>query len=386
MIEDEERYEGEDEEGTSGEEYQEDGNENDHEGESNSFIGEDDEDEEGGGTFIDATQAREEPSTTVAEPEQKKNRNGVYIIIILMLLIAGGFLGWKLSEKNQMINDCALGQDSLRTEIEGLNEMMYDQGLEVGEDVKTNLQNMLTMYNQMEVDNQDMADSINAQKEKIMTLMTELEDAKNDKGYYASKVYKLQKETEVLRSIMKDYIRTIDSLNVANGILTESLEETMNNLENTQSELTNVTEEKNELQDKVKTGSKLTAFGFATTGIKERNSGSYKETSRANACTHIRSCFTVGDNAIATPGNKNIYMRVITPGGTVLNSNQGNSFKTDGGQTLLYSDKKTINYQNQSTDVCIYYRLGGEDLDKGNYTAQIYADGVMIGSDNFVLK
>lgn len=385
MIEDEERYEGEDEEGNSGEEYQGDGNEGQHEEEeSTSFIGKDDEDE--GTTFIDASQASEEPTSTDTEPEQKKNRNGIYIIIILMLLIAGGFLGWKLSEKNQMINDCTLGQDSLRTEIEGLNEMMYDQGLEVGEDVKTNLQNMLTMYDKMEVDNQDMADSINAQKNKIMTLMTELEDAKSDKSYYASKVYKLQKETEVLRSIMKDYIRTIDSLNVANGILTESLEETMNDLENTQSKLTNVTEEKDELQNKVKTGSKLTAFSFATTGIKERNSGSYKETSRARSCTHIRSCFTVGDNAIATPGNKNIYMRVITPGGTVLNSNQSNSFKTDGGQTLLYSDKKTINYQNQSTDVCIYYGLSGNDLDKGNYTAQIYADGVMIGSDNFVLK
>ena len=264
--------------------------------------------------------------------------------------------------------------------------MMYDQAGIAGDDVKKNLENMLSIYGQMEVDNQDMADSINAQKGRIMSLMTELEDAKSDKSYYASKVYKLQKETDVLRSIMKDYIRTIDSLNVANGILTESLAETMNNLENTQSQLSNVTQEKDKLQEKVTTGSKLVAFGFSSTGIKERGSGSYKETSRANSCTHIRSCFTIGDNAIASPGNKDIYMRVITPGGTVLNSSQGNSFKTDGGQTLLYSDKKTINYQNQSTDICIFYRLSGEELDKGNYTAQIYADGVMIGSDNFVLK
>lgn len=342
------------------------------------------EEEEGGGTFIDTSQKREKP-TGPPPKDEKRSKNGIYVIIILMLLLAGAFLGWKLSEKNQAINDCGNQRDSLVTELENLNTMMYEQGLDIGEDVSQNLQNMLTMYDQMQVDNQDMADSIEAQKTKIQGLMAELEDAKGDKAYYASKVYKLQKETEVLRSIMKDYIRTIDSLNVANGILTESLETTMNDLENTQNNLNNVTQERDELNDKVSKGSKLVAFGFATTGIKERSSGSYKETSRANACTHIRSCFTLGDNAIATPGNKNVYMRIITPSGTLLNSNQSNTFTAENGQTLLYSDKKTVNYQNQATDVCVFYKLAG-DIDKGNYTAQIYADGVMIGSDNFVLK
>lgn len=357
--------------------------EKNHEGEEGGMYSSEEEDE-GGGTYIDTSQ-KDEAAPPPPPPKEKKRRDGIYIIIILMLLIAGGFLGWKLSEKNKIINTCSNERDQLAMDLDELNEMMYDQGLEVGDNVKQNLENMLAMYNKMEVDNEDMNDSINAQKEKIKTLMTELEDAKSDKSYFASKVYKLHKETDVLRSIMKDYIRTIDSLNVANGILTESLEETLTDLENTQSELTNVTEEKNQLSEKVSKGSKLVAFDFSTTGIKEKSSGSYKETDRANRCTHVRSCFTVGDNAIASPGNKNVYMRIITPGGTVLNSSQSNSFQTEGGQTLLYSDKKTINYQNQATDVCVFYRLV-EDLDKGNYTAQIYADGVMIGSDNFVLK
>jgi hypothetical protein len=343
------------------------------------------EEEEGGGTYIDTSGSRDRSNTPPPPPAKEKRKDGAYIIIIILLLLAGGFLGWKLSEKNEIINTCQNERDELSIEIEGLNEMMYDQGLEVGEDVQKNLENMLTMYDKMQVENSDMADSINAQKEKIKGLMAELEDAKGDKAYYASKVYKLQKETDVLRSIMKDYIRTIDSLNVANGVLTESLAETMEDLENTQSTLTNVTEERDQLTDKVNKGSKLVAFGFATAGIKEKSSGSFKETSRAKSCTHIRSCFTIGDNAIANKGDKTIYMRITTPNGTVLNSSQGNTLKTDGGQSLLYSDKKTINYQNQATDVCIFYELT-QEISKGNYTAQIYADGVKIGSDNFVLK
>lgn len=341
------------------------------------------EEEEGGGTFIDASAARSTPAPK--PPTKEKKRDGLYIIIILMLLVAGGFLGWKLSEKNELINDCSNEKEEMRIEMEALNEMMYDTGLEMGEDLKENLANMLTMYDKMEIDNADMNDSINAQKSKIQQLMTELEDAKGDKAYYASKVRKLQDETDVLRSIMKDYIRTIDSLNYANGVLTESLAETMNNLENTQNTLNNVTEERDNLSDKVSKGSKLVAFGFATTGIKEKSSGSYKETDRAGRATHVRSCFTVGDNAIATPGNKTIYMRIIAPTGTVLNSSQSNAFKNEAGQSLLYSDKKTINYQNQATDVCVFYELT-EEAAKGNYKCQLYCEGALIGSDDFVLK
>jgi hypothetical protein len=342
--------------------------------------------EDGGGTYIDASgvRDREANATPMPEPEKKK-RDGLYIIIIVMLLLAGGFLGWTLSEKNEQINNCQNERDELVIEMEGLNEMMYDQGLDMGEDVKENLQNMLAMYDKMEIDNGDMNDSIQAQKDKIASLITELEDAKGDKAYYASKVYKLNQETQTLRSIMKDYIRTIDSLNVANGVLTESLAETLSDLDETQTNLTNVTSERDDLSDKVNKGSKLSAFGFTSEGIKEKGSGSYKETTKAGRCTHVRSCFTIGDNSIASKGNRTVYMRVTTPGGSVLNSSQSNTFKTEAGQSLLYSDKKTINYQNQSVDICIFHRLTVE-LTKGNYVAQIYCDGVMIGSDTFVLK
>ena len=78
-------------------------------------------------------------------------------------------------------------------------------------------------------------------------------------------------------------------------------------------------------------------------------------------------------------------MRVITPGGSVLNSSTSNTVKTEGGQSLLYSDKKQVNYQNKQVDVCIFYELTKE-IEKGNYIAEIYCEGVKIGSDSFVLK
>jgi hypothetical protein len=51
----------------------------------------------------------------------------------------------------------------------------------------------------------------------------------------------------------------------------------------------------------------------------------------------------------------------------------------------LYSDKKTINYQNQSINVCVFYKLTKE-ITKGNYIAELWSEGVRIGVNKFVLK
>tara|TARA_B110000046_G_C13015113_1_gene408324 strand:+ start:141 stop:1169 length:1029 start_codon:yes stop_codon:yes gene_type:complete len=340
--------------------------------------------EEEGKTFID-TSAKDRKPIKPANDGSGKKRDGIYIIIIILLLLGAGYMGYMLSENNKQINECSNEKIELENEMVSLNEMMYDQGLEMGNDVKQNLQNMLTMYDKMGSDNNEMNDSIAAQKEKIQNLILELDDAKGDKQHYMSKVYKLEKETETLRSIMKDYIRTIDSLNTINGVLTENLSATMQDLDNMTESRNDFQNQTEELSDKVNKGSKLTAFGFTSEGIKEKGSGSYKETERASRCTHVRSCFSLGENSIASSGNKTVYMRVITPGGSVLNSSNANALTTEGGQSLLYSDKKTVNYQNKAVDLCIFHELATE-LDEGNYIAEIYCEGVKIGSDSFVLK
>jgi hypothetical protein len=342
------------------------------------------EEENEGKTFIDPANTNK---TTLPPPNnnEEKKKDGMYILIIVLLLIGAGVLGYMLSEKNKAVNVCVNERTELQAELDAMNELMVDEGLAMGDNVKQNLQNMLTMYNQMEGDNAEMNDSIAAQKEKITKLMDELEAAKRSGKISASQVYKLRKETETLRSIMKDYIRTIDSLNTANGVLTESLNTTLLNLDNMTEQKNQVQKNRDELADKVNAGSKLNAFAFLTEGIRERGSGSYREVDRASRCTHIRSCFSLGENAIAEAGNKTIYMRIITPGGSVLNSSNSNTLKTEGGQSLLYSDKKVVNYQNKAIDLCIFYELTGE-IEEGNYIAEIYAEGVKIGTDNFVLK
>src|SRR5690606_35978402 len=143
--------------------------------------------EDEGTTFID-TSSRDNTPTPPAPASSGKKRDGLYIIIIILLLLGIGFLGYKLSESNKQINDCTLEKTDLENEMTALNEMMYDQGLDQGDNLRQNLENMLTMYDKMESDNSEMNDSINAQKDRIQSLLTELEKAQGDKRYYASTV------------------------------------------------------------------------------------------------------------------------------------------------------------------------------------------------------
>lgn len=327
----------------------------------------------------------EETKTTPVVPKEKKSRDGLYILIILLLLAGAGYMGWQMSEKNKAINECLLINESLDTELGDLNEMMYDQGLADGENLKENLQNMLYDYESMENLNTDLNDSIAAQKNKIEQMLIDLEKEKGNKRYYARKVRELTEETETLRSIMKDYVRTIDSLNTENIILKTDLNNTKIDLTNMTSDRDDYKNQTDELSDKVNAGSKLIANSILSEGIKEKGSGSYKSTERANRCTHIRSCFTIGENKISTAGNKTIFMRIITPQGGILSSSNSNTLATQDGKSLLYSDKKSINYQNQPIDVCIFYKLTKE-ITKGNYIAELWCEGVRIGTNKFVLK
>jgi len=327
----------------------------------------------------------EETKTTPVVTKEKKSRDGLYILLILLLLMGAGYMGWQMSEKNKAINECVLINESLDSELGDLNEMMYDQGLADGENLKENLQNMLYDFNAMGDLNTHLNDSIIAQKEKIEQMLVDLEKEKGNKRYYARKVRELTEETETLRSIMKDYVRTIDSLNTENIILKTDLNNTQVDLSNMTTDRDDYKNQTSELSDKVNAGSKLIANSILSEGIKEKGSGSYKATDRANRCTHIRSCFTVGENKISSAGNKTIYMRIITPQGGILHSSTSNTLSTQDGKSLLYSDKKSINYQNQSIDVCIFYELTKE-ITSGNYIAELWSEGVRVGTNKFVLK
>ena len=49
------------------------------------------------------------------------------------------------------------------------------------------------------------------------------------------------------------------------------------------------------------------------------------------------------------------------------------------------SSKRTINYQNQDTDLCIFYEIENS-IPAGNYSVEVYAEGFLIGETSIALR
>ena len=107
------------------------------------------------------------------------------------------------------------------------------------------------------------------------------------------------------------------------------------------------------------------------------------ETTKANATQKIKTCFNVLENIVALPGNKDVYVRILAPDGSVL-TNGSETFMVLG-QASLFTVKETFEYSNKETNICVYWEKGSEYA-SGTYTAEIYCEGALIGNTTFELK
>ncbi len=317
--------------------------------------------------------------------ETPKKSNGGFIIIILLLLLGLGVLSFLFSKKNTALNNCTNENTALKADMDGMNEMMQGYVGNLSNDLTKDFQNMLNTYDELIQKDQSKADSLNIQKEKIVSLMSDLETAKRNGSLNARKISELTKRNEALVRIMRGYVVQIDSLNTLNLQLSSELNKTNTKLESTLTERDLYKKEAEQKAEQVKKGAKLQAFNFHSTGLKMKLNNTTEETNKARNCIQIQSSFTLSENLLNTAGNKMIYLQVVAPNGKVLQGKPNYFLETDNG-TIAYSDKKEVNYQNKQLDMSIYYSYGNNEAQKGNHKINIYADGLLIGTDSFVLK
>jgi cbb3-type cytochrome oxidase maturation protein len=311
-----------------------------------------------------------------------KKSNGAYLAIILLLLIGLGAMAFLWSKKNRELNDCSNENTTLKSDMEGMNQMMSGYVDNMSNDLKADFKNMLKTYDALIAKDKSKADSLNMQKEKIQSLIDEID---RNKKMSASQLFQLRKENETLRGIMKGYVVQIDSLNTLNLKLTSDLDQTTTKLNSTTEERDQYKADAEQKAEQVKKGSRLQAYGFTSVGLKMKLNNTTEVTNRAKSVVQIKSTFTVSENPITESGKKVVYMQVINPDGKTMQTRSSNTIQTELGN-IAYSDKKEIDYQNQRIDLSIFYDLKGEEALKGNYKVKIYCEGNLIGTDSFTLK
>jgi len=294
-----------------------------------------------------------------------KKSNGFYLILILVLMGLLAVLSYMWSTKRTELNNCSNENLLLKSDMEGMNQMLEGYVGNISSDLKKDFKNMLATYDKLIAKDASKADSLNKQKSEIQLLLGKLEA---NKKLSASQLYKFKKENETLRGIMRSYVMQIDSLNTINYGLNKDLEDKTTKLNETSTERDEYKKAAEEKTEQIKKGSKLKAYNFVSEALKMKLNNTTEITDRAKKAVQVRSSFTISENSLTNSGKKLVYLQITRPG------------------SVIYSDKKEIDYQNQSVDLTIYYDLQGESLTKGNYKVKIFCEGNVIGTDSFTLK
>ena len=315
--------------------------------------------------------------------EKPKKSNGIYLLVILALFIALAYMAYLLSAKNKEINMLKNKNTELESDMQGMNDMLSSRvGGDMTNDLKKDFVKMLDVYDALIEKDASKSDSLNMQKQKIQVLLDKIN---SNKKLSAREIFTLRKENETLRNIMKGYVQQIDSLNTLNVELSSNLETKTTQLNQTIEERNQFKNEADANAAQVKKGSKLQAFSINSVGLRLKMNNTTEETTKAKNCVQIKSSFTISENPLTPAGKKTVYMQIINPEGKTLQTKSSYVVSTDNGN-IAYSDKKEIDYNNQSIDLAIFYDLGGEEAVNGNYKVKIFCDGQLIGSDSFTLK
>ncbi|NEN22049.1 hypothetical protein G3O08_00840 [Cryomorpha ignava] len=300
---------------------------------------------------------------------EKKDSNKKYLIIIAVLAVLTIVFGILYFTSHTEVVEKTESISSL--EIEQLQ-------------LKNDLQEMLIQYDTITVNNDRLSAEIMGQQEQIKELLKQMEKHKDD-AYIISK---LKKEAGTLRDIMKGYLVTIDSLNTMNIDLKKDNQFLAEELSETKTRAQSLETTKKDLEQIVATGSILQANGMTSVGIRVRNNGNQTEVNRANKTELIKTCTEIGENRISPKGKKNIFLRIISPDGVVLDSNDGEDSRFDfNGVSGKYSVKRQIDYENAAMELCIFYTVSAEaELQPGKYIVEMYEAGTLIGKADFDLK
>lgn len=231
---------------------------------------------------------------------------------------------------------------------------------------------MVHGYDTLKTDNDTLMSNLQKEKKRIQQLLTL--NASN-----VQLVKKYRAEIGTMREIMKGYIVQIDSLNTLNQQLVAEntgIKQQISEVQNTNVELTKA---KEELTTKVTAAAVIQAKDINAVTLNKKR----KETNRLAVIDKLRICFTLRENPIAAPGEKEVFMRVIRPDSLVITTSPDNLFDFNGNK-LVYSASRLVDYMNQDIEMCIFLDNAG-DFIVGTYSVELYLENNIIGRTTFAL-
>ncbi|TPG33333.1 hypothetical protein [Flavobacterium pectinovorum] len=291
--------------------------------------------------------------------ENPKNNNSSLkaIIAVLAVLLIGSLVYiFKLSSDTDVV------KTELTTTMTEKQSVMKD------------LQELKATYDAAIAENTSMSDELIQERDKVVALMDDLNKSKGD-------VSKFRSQVQAMQGKMKTLVAENDELKKQNGVLTVQRDSTITVLGESKKYNEVLVGQNEELAKTVEKGAKLSILNTKTAAYKLRSSGKQIETDKASRADVLKVSFTIAENQIAKSGDKTYYVQVIDSKNNVLGEKKTESF---GDNTLTYSFKTTVKYENKTVNVS--EDLPGKDFVKGAYFINVYDNDELVSKTSFNLR
>ena len=171
----------------------------------------------------------------------------------------------------------------------------------------------------------------------------------------------------------------IDSLGKENaGLRAENAEIKQRNQQLT-TRVANETKRNEVLSERMTLAEKLNVTGVSLVALK-KNGKVEKNVTKAR---QLDVSFTIPQNNSTPVGEKIIYLRIISPEGSLLGA--GGSFSFEGG-SLQCTARKTIEYSGEEIPGIHIYWDVNTTLTPGDYLVELFADNFRLASRRFTLR
>jgi hypothetical protein len=303
--------------------------------------------------------------STKSDIQDQGPKKGIVIIVIAILLGTNGLLLWQFFEKKSNLDDAQ--QKIVTTTAEK-------------EAVQAQLNQIKTEYEKVKSENSNLQSELSSRDEEIKAKVAEIQRLIAIGG--PAQIAKAKAEMAQLREMNNGYMAQIDSLNKVNTMLQAENQNLSSTLNDTKGKVQNLSDEKTRLEGKIAAGSVLKAMNIKTEGLRVKGAKS-SVTNKAKQVQQIQTTFLLPENKVIDAGPVDFYLRLMDPGGAVISSDQA-TFDSNG-QQLVYSMKKTVEYENTEQTVQVLWSLVSA-LTKGKYSVEIYHVGNLIGKSTLELK
>jgi predicted nucleic acid-binding Zn-ribbon protein len=200
--------------------------------------------------------------------------------------------------------------------------------------------------------------------------------------------YDLQRAT----NLITEYKRNLEDVKAENSDLESErdrlngvLTQLNNEMKNLQDNIQKVTLENKDLTEAISQASIFIASDIHFSAITVKNPNKETETTSARKTDKFVFSFTLQNNVIKS-SFYDLYVVITKPGRTVLQNDVwgGNVFTTKNEGARPYTTKIHFEYS-KGERKNILYTLDPGDLEPGNYTLEVYQNGVLIAETNKTL-